>query len=289
MSFRPEPRLLLSIDYEPWFALFSRYNSIEDDGRRRELDGDFSSQALAPILEILKGSAISFYLAGEIAHWDPSIPRSIVQAGHELGFHCQRHRPLLDPTELQKDLDASTSWRSMYDVRGYRAPMIKITEGCYPLLERAGFQYSSSVYAPSGTIMQRGNLTEVAVSTLKLFGNGFANRTLPRDLSLSLLLKGELPYGSSFIKGIIGEKVLDIVDQEMRKGHSPALILHPIELFFERPWSSFAKRHVLTNPKILPFVRRKTDILRKLVARFPTSSMRAYVDELKGAPEGMYE
>ncbi len=77
----PSPRVLLTIDYEPWFALSRRYDKLENSIERRNLDGGFTLQAIDPILEKLGGSKISFYLVGEIAEWYPEIPQKIIRRG----------------------------------------------------------------------------------------------------------------------------------------------------------------------------------------------------------------
>ena len=46
----PSPRVLLSIDYEPWFALTRRYDKLAGLEQRRSLDGGFTQRALYPIL-----------------------------------------------------------------------------------------------------------------------------------------------------------------------------------------------------------------------------------------------
>ena len=150
----PSPRVLLSIDYEPWFALTRRYDALAGSEERRALDDGFTRQALDPILELLGAARASIFLVGEIACWYPDLPARIVAAGHELGLHCQTHRPLVDPLELERDLLASAAWRANYPVRGYRAPMVGISEEAYPLLARHSFTYSSSIYAPAGTLLQ---------------------------------------------------------------------------------------------------------------------------------------
>src|SRR5215813_7288443 len=96
-------RVLLSIDYEPWFALFRHYDHLRDSRQRRELDAGFTRRALEPILEQLGDSKASLYLVGEIADWYPDVPQRIVAAGHELGLHCHIHRPLVNVRELADD------------------------------------------------------------------------------------------------------------------------------------------------------------------------------------------
>jgi hypothetical protein len=72
------PRVLLSIDYEPVFALFRHYDKLTDYEQRRDLDAGFTLYAIDPILEQLGDSKASIYLVGEIAGWYPDVPQKIV-------------------------------------------------------------------------------------------------------------------------------------------------------------------------------------------------------------------
>jgi len=271
------PRVLLSIDYEPWFALFRHYDGLTDPRQRRDLDEGFTLFALEPLLEKLDDAKASIYLVGEIAGWYPEVPKMIVSAGHELGLHCHIHRPLVNVNELAEDLRASAPWCKQYGVRGYRAPMVGIREAAYQLLSDAGFLYSSSIYAPAGIILRKGDIWEIPVSTLRLHGKN-GTFTAPRDFSLNLLLNGEVPYGSSFSIGLIGKRILKIIEQELKRGFSPVVILHPYELV--KPASSTRlTRDLALNPLFLPFLRDKSDFLSDLLRDFPISPLGTYLDE----------
>ena len=280
MTNYPSPRVILTIDYEPWFALFSRFDSIQDYGWRQSLDAGFSSWALEPILEKLGNKKISFYLVGEIANWYPDIPERIVSAGHELGFHCQVHRPLTTLAELQKDLDSSESWRKKYGVRGYRAPMVQTIEQAYPLLKKAGFEYSSSIYAPSGLLIQKEGIWELPVSTIHLGKGTRGVYIAPRHYSLKLLLNREIPYGSSFTIGFSSRFVLQSLEKDMRMGYSPVIFLHPYEIARSAPWAGRIWRNVLINPHLIPFAKDKSGFLSELLKSFSISTLGAYLDEL---------
>lgn len=271
------PRVLLSIDYEPVFALFRHYDSLKDSVYRRDLDGGFTLRALDPILEQLGDSKASIYLVGEIVEWYPEVPQKIVSAGHELGLHCHIHRPLGNVHELAEDIRASMSWCKQYGVRGYRAPMIGINEAAYQVLGDSGFLYSSSIYAPAGIILRKGDVWEIPVSTLRLHEkNGIY--TAPRDFSLRLLFNGEIPYGSSFSIGLMGTRILRIIEQELKRGLSPVIILHPYELV--KPASSTRlTRDLALNPLFLPFLRDKSYFLSDLLRNFPVSPLGTYLDE----------
>ncbi|HEY3313186.1 MAG TPA: hypothetical protein VGK00_16220 [Anaerolineales bacterium] len=275
----PSPRVLLSIDYEPWFALTRRYDCLSDAEQRRALDGGFTSQAIDPILEMLGPARASFYLVGEIADWYPQVPEKITAAGHELGLHCQTHRPLVDPAELRRDLQASAGWRKKFSLRGYRAPMVGISEEAYGLLAENGFSYSSSIYAPAGTLLQKGQLWELPVSSLPLFGLT-GELSAPRHFSTGLLLGGEVPYGSSFMIGLMPGMILRILEKELQSGLSPVIILHPYELIRPEAFVRRLGRDLLAHPLLFPFTLNKSGFLKSLLRDFPVSPLGVYLDEV---------
>ena len=273
----PNPRVLLSIDYEPWFALFRYYDALNDREQRRKLDEGFTAYAIDPILEQLGDSKASIYLVGEVAEWYPNIPQKIVDAGHELGLHCHIHRPLINIGELTEDLRVSAPWCKHYHVRGYRAPMVGISEGAYPLLKDAGFAYSSSIYAPAGVLLQKNGVWEIPVSTLRMNVND-SIYIAPRDFSFKLLFGREFPYGSSFSIGVLGKNILKIIERELKRGLSPVIILHPYELV--KPARSVRlTRDLIVHPLFLPFLHSKSSFLSTLLKNFPISPLGTYLDE----------
>ena len=273
----PSPRVLLSIDYEPVFALFRHYDKLTDPEQRRDLDQGFTLDAINPILDQLGNSKASIYLVGEIAGWYPEVPQKIVAAGHELGLHCHIHRPLIDVVELAEDLRASALWCKQFGVRGYRAPMVGISESGYKLLGEAGFSYSSSIYAPAGILLRKGDIWEIPVSTLRVLGKS-DEYIAPRDFSFNLLFGGEFPYGSSFSIGLIGTRLFRIIEQELKRGLSPVIILHPYELVSPGT-STRLTRDLMRNPLFLPFLRDKSSFLAELLRNFPVSPLGTYLDE----------
>ena len=274
------PRVLLSIDYEPWFAFIRRHDAITTSETRRELDGGFSRSAIVSILEQLGDVKASFYLVGEVAEWYPQVPRLIVSAGHELGLHCQIHRPLVNVLELEKDIRASAGWRNQFNIRGYRAPMVGISEDAYPLLKNAGFFYSSSIYAPAGTILEKDEVWELPVSTRRIFGHRRQPLLAPRDFSMRLLLNGEMPYGSSFSIGMLGDVMFRILEHDLKAGLSPVIILHPYELVRPDNFLRRALPDLVMHPQLLPFVLDKSKFLKKLLRAFPVSPLGIYLDEV---------
>ena len=280
------PRVLLSIDYEPWFALFRHYDNLSDSCQRRELDGGFTLRALDPILEQLNGSQASIFLVGEIAGWYPEVPQKILAAGHELGLHCHIHRPLKNVDELAQDVRASAAWRKKFAVRGYRAPMIGIDEAAYKLLEENEFAYSSSIYAPAGILVRKGNVWEIPVSTMRWRGNNDIYAA-PRAFTFNLLFSGEFPYGSSFSIGLLGTQILKFIERDLKRGLSPSIFLHPYELV-KPQLSARLLRDLIPNPHLLPFLRNKSGFLKSLLQHFPVSSLGAYFDEMLASQKDLH-
>jgi hypothetical protein len=273
----PSPRLLLTIDYESWFAPSRRYD-LFSSGERRALDNGFARDAIDPVLEMLGDAKASFYLVGEMVEWYPELPQKIFDARHEVGFHCQVHRPLTRLPEIEHDLRTSTAWRKEYNVHGFRAPMINTTEDVYPLLERYGFTYSSSLYAPTGTILRKGNILELPVSTLPVFGKPSAFHA-PRRMDLPLILGGEFPYGSSMMSGLFAKTVFKIIERELKNGSSPVIFLHPYEIVPPARLRRRLARDILSNPLLYPFTLNKALFLKALLKAFPTSTMQDFVKE----------
>lgn len=244
------------------------------------MDDGYAMGALQPILDILGDAKTSIYLVGEIVDWHPELPEIIARHGHEVGFHCQVHRPLNNIEYIKNDFDASESWRNKFKVTGFRAPMINTIEGVYPLLEQYGFSYSSSLYAPTGTMIKKGNIWELPVSTKAYFGQGKpAMFNAPRRMNFSLLFGGEFPYGSSMMSGLFTKKVLNIIEKEMKAGNSPVIFLHPYEIISPSQWPSRFTQDMTVNPLLYPFTLNKSAFLKELLKNYPVSTMQAYINE----------
>ena len=272
----PSPRLLLTIDYESWFAVSRRYDKLSPE-KRRALDANFARDAIDPILEKLKDAKASFYLVGELIEWYPELPQKIFDAGHEIGFHCQVHRPLTTVEDIKHDLKKSTAWREKFNVRGYRAPMIRTIEDVYPILQDNNFIYSSSLYAPTGTSIYKNNIWEFPVSTHPIFHRP-KDYSAPRHMNLSLLLSGEFPYASGMMSGLFPRTVFKIIEKEFKAGLSPVIFLHPYEIVSPAGWPKRFARDMIVNPLLYPFTINKLSFLNDLLKSFPISTMENYIN-----------
>ena len=67
------------------------------------------AQGTPAVLELLAAERVRavFFLVGEQVRRNPALPREILDAGHEIALHCDRHRNLLRlaPRQVRQDLE----------------------------------------------------------------------------------------------------------------------------------------------------------------------------------------
>ena len=99
------------------------------------------------------GVSATFFVVGKVARMYPQLISEIVDAGHELACHGDKHLQLDKLTfqdfreDLQQNL-AALREAGAEDVQGFRAPTFSLTEKtmwAYDVLADLGFTYSSSV------------------------------------------------------------------------------------------------------------------------------------------------
>jgi len=136
----------------------------------------------------------TFFTLGWVAERYPSIVKRIVKEGHELASHGYYHIRVVNqkPEEFYADISRTKALLEDIggvEVRGYRAASYSIGKTnlwAFAELERAGYQYSSSIYpirhdsygmpdAPRFKYYPNGKngILEIPVSTLKLFEKTF--------------------------------------------------------------------------------------------------------------------
>jgi peptidoglycan-N-acetylglucosamine deacetylase len=82
--------------------------TAEGEGYALTFDDGPHAEGTPAVLEILSRENVkaTFFLVGEQIRRNPSIPRTILEAGHEIGLHCDRHRNLLRlaPRQVREDI-----------------------------------------------------------------------------------------------------------------------------------------------------------------------------------------
>jgi peptidoglycan-N-acetylglucosamine deacetylase len=115
-------------------AALCRWGGIEDrtssgGGYALTFDDGPHPQGTPAVLEILsqRGVPATFFLVGEQVRRSPSLAREIIDAGHRIGLHCDRHRNLLRLTPWQVRADINRAQQTIEDATGmaiglYRPP-----------------------------------------------------------------------------------------------------------------------------------------------------------------------
>jgi len=137
----------------------------------------------------------TFFTLSWIAERHPGLLRAIAAAGHEIASHGCEHIPVYEQTPAEFREDASRSKAVLEDiagvrVSGYRAASFSIipeSVWAFEELERAGYQYSSSIVPVSHDIYgfpgaprfrhqptTAGQLTECPASTVNAAGRLWA-------------------------------------------------------------------------------------------------------------------
>jgi peptidoglycan-N-acetylglucosamine deacetylase len=138
-----------------------------------------SHQAYGPkvgvprLLGVLERAGVraTFFVPGFTARRYPDVVRSIVAAGHEVGWHNDLHEP---PYSLSEDDERAILERGAEVLepltgarpRGYRAPWWELNERTPELLAAAGFAYDSSLMdddVPYRLATDAGTLIELPV------------------------------------------------------------------------------------------------------------------------------
>lgn len=198
----------LTIDVEDYFQVsaFAPYiKRLEWNTRECRVERNVSR-----ILEMLDvhGVKATFFTLGWLAERYPHMVRCIVEQGHELASHGYGHERASDQSEDAFFSDIQLAKLILEDlsgvaVRGYRAPSFSIGTGnlwAFDCLQRAGYQYSSSIYpirhdhygmpdSPRFAYKVRDGLLEIPITTLRVLkrnlpssGGGYF-RLLPYAIS----------------------------------------------------------------------------------------------------------
>lgn len=258
----------MTVDVEDYFQVSAFENIIT----RKDWDTHPHrvEQNTHKVLDIFsaKGIKATFFTLGWVAERYPGVVKRIVEEGHELASHGYYHIRVVNqtPAEFFEDICKTKSLLedlSGIEVRGYRAASYSIGESnlwAFQELERAGYQYSSSVYpikhdlygmpdAPRFKFHPNdpNGILEIPVSTLKVLG-----KTLPCGGGGFFRF---YPYG--FSKWALKR----MNDSE---GQSGMFYFHPWEVDPDQPYQELASRkakfrHYLNLDKMAGRLERLID------------------------------
>lgn len=233
----PSPLLnALTIDVEDYFQVSAFAAHIpRSEWNTRECRVERNVDRILAMLDD-HGTKATFFTLGWIAERYPALIRRIVNNGHELASHGYGHERASDQSADGFFSDINVAKLILEDlcgneVKGYRAPSFSIGERnlwAFECLERAGYQYSSSIYpihhdhygmpnAPRHA-HRIGNLLEIPATTVRFF-----NRNWPASGGGYFRL---MPYG-------ISRWMIEHINRTDKM--SAVFYFHPWEIDTEQP------------------------------------------------------
>lgn len=226
----------LTIDVEDYFQVSAFAPHIpKNEWSIRECRVERNVDRILAMLEQHSTKA-TFFTLGWIAERYPDVVRRIAAEGHELASHGYAHERATDQTPESFFSDIHVAKLILQDlagveVKGYRAPSFSIcakNPWAFECLERAGYEYSSSIYpirhdhygmpdAPRHA-HKVGQLTEIPATTIRVF-----QRNWPASGGGYFRL---MPYALSRW----------MIEHVNTKDRLPAVFyFHPWEIDFEQP------------------------------------------------------
>jgi polysaccharide deacetylase family protein (PEP-CTERM system associated) len=149
---------ILSVDLEESFCAHNLESLVpREKWESQTLRIEANAGKLLDLFDAFKVEA-TFFVLGWIAERLPHLVKEIAARGHEIATHGYGHSLLTgqSPAEFEADLKhalAVTAPLSPSPIRGYRAPSFTVTPKttwAYPILERNGIAYDSSVFPIKG-------------------------------------------------------------------------------------------------------------------------------------------
>lgn len=270
-----------SIDFESWaYPNLPEYRGLSSE-RRKKLDNGYLLASGEQVLELLSrlNVKITFFCLAEGYEWYPALFEAMEREGHEIAYHTHRHPHLSDARLLAEELRLSQSFVTRFRPAGFRAPAIYLTPDAYPLLEAAGFRYSSSTYGPVNhdvtLVNAYSRVLEIPVSTMSFRSAApSVHISAPRPLSTELM-RQELPFGSGWTMGLVGHQVVrHCLRRYDRVQASASLFVHNWQLFPPKAPAFPSTSYLATHPGYWPYQRNIRPCFERLVGEFGSKPMR---------------
>ena len=183
---------ILTFDIEEWYLRKMRYGDTYDKY-------DVFDSYLNQILDALeaRGMKGTFFCVGGMATDFPEVVRRIVQKGHEIGCHSNRHTWLNKMTYEEVKEDTRTAVDALEQcigkkVKSYRAPAFSIGESnkwAFEILAECGIRRDASVFpakrdfggfpqfghkTPTMIVYNESRIKEFPICTIRLAGKELA-------------------------------------------------------------------------------------------------------------------
>lgn len=243
----------LTIDLESWampnIPEFIRLTSLQ----KKNIDAGNVRNSTLKILSLLKKykTKLTFFIVGQIYEWYPEIIEKIANEGHEIAYHTHAHDALPDRDSLRKSLELSKNFIQKFRPIGFRAPRISVKQEYLKTLHDYGFKYDSSRYAS--------------------YSEG---KKIDKIIELPVTVAYNLPIGSGYFIGLLGNKIEFIYKRINKKGDPVISFLHNWQILKPANPSFPTKKHLLTHPYYFPYLANCSSTFEFLLENFTFKPMK---------------
>lgn len=184
---------ILTFDIEEWFHI------LDNDSTKGEAEWSQYESRLETNVERILDMLVShdqkatFFCLGWVARHHPNVIRNIVDGGHEIATHSDRHQLAYEQTPNEFRMDLCHSIKSLEDasgqkIRAYRAPGFSLKEEnkwVFEELIAAGIEIDCSIFpaarahggfsafgqeTPTLVKTRSGSIKEFPINTRRIFG-----------------------------------------------------------------------------------------------------------------------
>lgn len=210
---------------------------------RDRLLAENSTEAYAEKLAHLKNTYLSllnflrenkiqstFFITGRTYAACPEMIETIMNAGHEIGWHGHNHVVMTDESVLHSELAQSAAFLDRFKPKGFRAPWVISQRSFLPILKKAGFQYDSSCFDSAGSFHDFAGMKVLPVTGWRLCGG---KDLYSEHCSRYLAALKVLPVGSNFAMSLLRRHYALILQRLTKQKKNGIFYLHNWQVF---PW-----------------------------------------------------
>jgi hypothetical protein len=174
-----------------------------------------------------------------------------------------------------------------FNIKGFRAPEAIIEKDHLYILKDWGFTYDSSIYSKFEIFEPIKGLFEVPISSYPYYNNN-KSINFPRNFTLSLLLK-ELPFGSGYFIGLLGENIQWFIKKSNKKNITASLAIHPWQIIKPPIENIDFKDSIINRIKMIPYNINRKNTFNILCKNYEFIPIISLIKKYKYNTENLYD
>ena len=271
---------ILGIDFEDWYhpELIQKY-IINENKQPTIVNG------IHKILELLRKyeTNATFFVVGELLHYNPELLDLILENDHEIAFHTMKHTRLDNKNSQEKfDLEINEFHKlTNGNSNGFRAPSFSLNQHsswAIDILEKNNYVYDSSVVPAKTSLygLPNADPKPYRITSSCLEKHSIDGKILEFPLLVTKFLGKTLPAGGGFYLRTMPSRIIENAIKSYQKQNIPGVFyIHSWELTPEfMPSIKLPKKeHFITFHNIGKAYSKMENLLKK----FEFTSFKNYI------------